>query len=376
MANVSRVRDGISAYSPVPAWAALCCVGVAALAVALANLISEVAVFGLTPGPLFAGAMGISLSSGVIYSADQLRRSDANPPEAWTVTLSSLAVGMFVEFGYGLTIVVRRVEGRSTTEPVFPLVVMGTLGLLGGAVVGWERVKRRWVTASVVESRDALGFTNSLLRHDVRNALQVIDGRAVLLTDHDDEQVREHATTIRGQVDSLDGLIGEVRSVTDVLTGEFDRTTVDLAEILGAVLDAAEDGHPDLAVERDFPDTLLATADDALYPVFRNLVDNAAEHAASGSVRVRVSGQRSGDRVRVRVADDGQGIPESERDRIFEQGVSTGDGGYGLYVVKTIVDRLDGSIAVEDSSLGGAAVVVDLPAADRKPQDDTASFLE
>jgi signal transduction histidine kinase len=376
MANVSRVRDGISAYSPVPAWAALCCVGAAALAVALGNFINEVAVFGLAPGPLFAGAMGISLSSGVIYTADQLRRSDANPSEAWTVTLSSLAVGVFVEFGYGLTIFVRRVEGRSVAEPAFPLVVMGTVGLLGGAVVGWERVKRRWVTASVVESRDALGFTNSLLRHDVRNALQVIDGRAVLLTDHDDEQVREHATTIRGQVDSLDGLIGEVRSVTNVLTGEFDRTTVDVTEILGAVLDAAEDGHPDLAVERDLPDALLATADDALYPVFRNLVDNAAEHAASGSVRVRVSGQRSGDRVRVRVADDGRGIPESERDRIFEQGISTGDGGYGLYVVKTIVDRLDGSIAVEDSSLGGAAVVVDLLAADRKPQDDAASFLE
>jgi len=270
------VRDETGAFSPVPAWATLRCIGAVALAVALGNFISEVAVFGLTPGPLFAAAMGVSLASSVI-------------------------------FGYGLTIFVRRIGDRPVTEPAFQLVVMESVGLLGGAVVGWERVKRRRVTASVVESRDALGFTNSLLRHDVRNALQVIDGRAVVLADHDDEEVREHATTIRGQVDSLDGLIGEVRSVTDVLTGEFEPTTVDVTRIIGDVLDAAENGHPNLAVEdSDLGGALPATADDALYPVFRNLVDNAAEHAASGSVRVRVSGRGSGDRICVRVADDGK----------------------------------------------------------------------
>lgn len=373
---MSRVADRIDSDSPVPAWVVLGGVGTATLTVALWNFLSEVVLFGLTPGPLVAAAMGVSLSSGVIYVSARLRRGDLDSVEAWTVALTALAAGAFVGLGYTLTIVVRVIEGRNVAEPAFPLVVMWSLGLLGGAVLGWEQVERLRSRASVTESRDALAFTNSLLRHDVRNALQVVDGRAALLADHHDDEVRENAAAIRGQADSLEGLITEVQSVTEVLTGEGERETVDLVSVLNDVVDAAEEGHHGLTVERRLPDELPVAAGEALYAVFRNLVDNAAEHAGSDSVTVVVSGERVGDDVRVRVSDDGRGIPEDERERIFESGVSTDDGGYGLYVVDTIVNRLGGDISVETSDMGGAAFVVDLPAADRHSEVDAEAFSE
>lgn len=371
---MSRVADRVDARSPVPAWTVLGAVGAALLAAALLNFGQETREFGLAAGPLVAAAMAVSLAGGVLYASARLRRSNADGAEVWAVTLSALAVGLFVALGYGLTILVRLAEGRSIAEPLFPVVVMGSLGLLAGVVIGWERVERRRVTASVRESRDALAFANSLLRHDVRNALQVVDARSSLLADHEDPDVREAASIIRGQVDSIDTLVAEVRSVTDVLTGDPDPKTVDLAVLLADVLEAAEEGHPGLAVERDFPDELPVHGGEALYAVFRNLVDNAAEHAAEGPVTVTVSGERANGRVSVTVADDGRGVPDADRDSIFERGVSSNGGGQGLYVASTIVDRLGGTMTVEDSDLGGAAFVVELPGADRNTEEVAAEL--
>jgi signal transduction histidine kinase len=107
----------------------------------------------------------------------------------------------------------------------------------------------------------------------------------------------------------------------------------------------------------------------------RNLLDNAAEHAAS-VVEVAVS---CDDRtVTLTVADDGPGIPEDQRDRVFERftrlqpdrargGVATvgrAGTGLGLAIVRGVVRHHGGEALVERSSRGGAAVLVRLPAAD------------
>ena len=86
-----------------------------------------------------------------------------------------------------------------------------------------------------------------------------------------------------------------------------------------------------------------------------------------------MTGRREDDEAVVRVADDGPGIPESERDRVFERGVSTDGGGYGLYVAETVVERLGGDIYVEESDLGGAAFVVEVPLAEDPNTADDSS---
>jgi signal transduction histidine kinase len=154
-----------------------------------------------------------------------------------------------------------------------------------------------------------------------------------------------------------------------VLTGDLDPETVDLSIILNDVLDAAADGFPAATIERDMPDELPVEGAEALYSVFDNLVENAVEHADTDDVRVRVTGERIDDCVRVTVADNGQGVSDEKRDRIFEQGVSRDGGGHGLYVAETIVNRLDGTIRVTESDLGGAAFVVELPAAELAHND-------
>lgn len=101
--------------------------------------------------------------------------------------------------------------------------------------------------------------------------------------------------------------------------------------------------------------------------VLRNLGDNARRHATS---LVRVSLREEGGFAVCRVEDDGMGIPESERDRVFQRFVrlddararDDGGSGLGLAIVSEIVAAHDGTVTVSESDLGGARFEVRLPA--------------
>lgn len=109
----------------------------------------------------------------------------------------------------------------------------------------------------------------------------------------------------------------------------------------------------------------IRAGDDAL-TVLGNLVDNAVDAVETGgTVRVLVRSSVSG--VRVVVDDDGPGVAESQRGRIFDLGVSSKDvqgahgRGIGLALVSRVVTRRSGRVAINDSELGGASFDVWLP---------------
>lgn len=107
---------------------------------------------------------------------------------------------------------------------------------------------------------------------------------------------------------------------------------------------------------------------DVMTRVIAHLLDNAARHAER---RVAVGVQTVGEVVRIWVDDDGPGISEDERQRIFERFIrlddartrDRGGAGLGLAVVHSAVEQMDGTIAVLDSPLGGARFQIEFPAA-------------
>ena len=104
----------------------------------------------------------------------------------------------------------------------------------------------------------------------------------------------------------------------------------------------------------------------ALGRAIRNLVDNAARHAAS---TVTLSCRPESDRAVIKVCDDGPGIPSHERDRVFQRFVrldtararASGGAGLGLSIVEQIVRVHGGTVAIADTPGGGTTFTVSLP---------------
>jgi signal transduction histidine kinase len=133
---------------------------------------------------------------------------------------------------------------------------------------------------------------------------------------------------------------------------------VDLTELVASVADDAEIDAPE-------PATVWGV-EDRLEELARNLVDNARVFARS---RIRVS-VRAGERVVLEVEDDGPGVSEGNRDKIFQrfftlrpEGAERGSG-LGLAIVRTIAAAHGGEVELADpGELGGARFRVTLPAA-------------
>jgi len=103
--------------------------------------------------------------------------------------------------------------------------------------------------------------------------------------------------------------------------------------------------------------------------VLENLIDNALRHTPAGGA-VSVAVRPRGERVQVRVADTGSGIPQAEIPHIFERfyrvdksrAARTGGAGLGLAIVKRIMDLHAAGVEVESAPLRGAAFSFSLPA--------------
>ncbi|MDO7883194.1 sensor histidine kinase [Salinibacterium soli] len=196
--------------------------------------------------------------------------------------------------------------------------------------------------------------------------------------------IRQHAEVARDHPDRLTGV-----ELADVVLAEGIRLQ-DLVDQLLVLAWLAETGGAlarkpvdldDLALgeARRLRDTTALTIDSSavaaarvegderlLARVLRNLADNAARHAHS---RVALAVGARGREVEVVVEDDGTGIPESDRGRVFERFVrldeararDTGGSGLGLSIVAEIVRAHGGRVSVGESALGGARFVVTLP---------------
>ncbi|MEU6947627.1 HAMP domain-containing sensor histidine kinase [Streptomyces sp. NPDC046316] len=105
--------------------------------------------------------------------------------------------------------------------------------------------------------------------------------------------------------------------------------------------------------------------------VLANLLDNAQRHARA---EVAVTVRREGDRAVLEVADDGPGVPEADRERIFERfvrlddarGRDEGGAGLGLAIARDVAVRHGGTLAVREAPAGGALFELRLPAAESR----------
>jgi len=193
----------------------------------------------------------------------------------------------------------------------------------------------------------------SLLRHDLKNDVGVIIGNveiAKLSIENRDEVIDELLSSTEAVCERMMSLLNAVGRSSKVAESDL----VPMVEKIASLAEEASTGlKVDVAVDEQVREVQI-TGSKLLPLVFDNLLRNAATHAGA-SPKVQINMTREGDFVSIIVADDGPGVAEEIRDRLFHKGVSTRGGGLGLYLSKAIVDALGGSIELVDSEEGAGA---------------------
>jgi two-component system OmpR family sensor kinase len=210
--------------------------------------------------------------------------------------------------------------------------------------------------------------------HELRTPVSVIRtaSEVTLSRDHREEgEYREALTMAGAQSRRLSRLVEDMLVLARADAGGYPLRPVDL--YIDDVVNQCRRAVDVLAAERGITVTSTGPADipvrgdeELLHRLVVNLLQNAVQHTrAGGTVSIDVA--PNGSRVYVRVKDNGDGIPEADRERIFNRFVQLdlsrrAEGtGLGLTIAKWIAEAHHGSLSLESSGPGGSTFCVVLP---------------
>ena len=216
----------------------------------------------------------------------------------------------------------------------------------------------------VAELMRARGVLLAAISHDLRTFLTRLRLRVEDIADE-----AQRAKAVR-DLEDMTALLDDSLAIARGRHAPDRHAPVDLAALAAAEVAAA--GRPGLSLRADHgqPGAMPAVVDGdavALRRLLVNLIDNAIRHGSRIEVGVAVSAGH----VELSVDDDGPGIPEADREAVFEpfhradpsRSRSTGGSGLGLAIVRQIAEAHGGEVRAGTSPLGGARLRVLLPAA-------------
>jgi PAS domain S-box-containing protein len=234
------------------------------------------------------------------------------------------------------------------------------------------RVQER--TADLQQRNGELEAFSYSLSHDLRAPIRAIVSFTQLALDEYGKRVGPPATTYLEKAVSaaqrLDHLILDVLAFSKASRQRLTRENLDVEPLLRQILmERPEWAPPKAEVEIEHP--LLPVRGDpaSLTQCLTNLLDNAIKFVPAGkTARVRVSTQRLPGLIRLRVEDNGIGIPESARARIFELFQRAHNGyeghGIGLAIVRRAAERMGGTVGMSSEPGQGSSFWIDLPPAE------------
>ncbi len=243
-------------------------------------------------------------------------------------------------------------------------------------VLGGDTTARVWRFRDVTtetDSQERMGQFVKVASHDLREPLRSLSGHLELLEmqldglDGPAEESLEHALDSAHQMRSMiDQLVAYARAGARAQSLE----PVPLDEVLGEAVDNVATKIQKTGAHVEVEKLPRVQGNRAqLTRVFQNLLDNAIKYNDKPTPRVIVEADADQGNVQVSVEDNGPGIPEDERDAIFEMfhrgtnGKHAPGTGIGLALCREIIERHGGDFHVEESDAGGARFTFTLPAA-------------
>ena len=272
-----------------------------------------------------------------------------------------------------MELIAEAIEGRSAAEGEFEVHL--PVRRLISAVLSPIRYSEPNVSGTLVVLRDLTTLRHlervrqdfvANVSHELRTPLTAIKAMAETLLREglDQDRRRRFLSTIDAECDRLTSLVNDLLTLTRLDSGA-ERSRAEtfslrdlIVETATGLFPAGADRRPVLALPDDLPQV---TADpDRIRQILINLLDNAVRHTPAGTVfGVSASADRA--QITVTVWDEGPGIPEDQRDRVFERfyrvdkarSHALGGTGLGLSIVKHLVEEYGGRVWVEDGRGAG-----------------------
>ena len=206
-----------------------------------------------------------------------------------------------------------------------------------------ERLRRQ---RELQRQNERLDEFASVVSHDLRNPLNVAQGRAALL---EEECESEHLEPLQAALERMEEIVIDTLLLARNGQRVGEMEPVNVVNVMDTCWEMVDSADATLAIH----DEVTIVADPGrVRHIFENLLRNAIEH---GGKRVTV-GIGQSDEETIYFEDDGVGIPEDEREVVFDPGTSLADRGtgFGLAIVKQLAEAHGWNVRLTASDSGGA----------------------
>ncbi|MFB6133583.1 MAG: PAS domain S-box protein [Halanaeroarchaeum sp.] len=225
---------------------------------------------------------------------------------------------------------------------------------------------RRALERDLQERNRQLTVLERVFRHNLRNAMNLIQGYASQVHETANGEAQTAATKILDASDALLTLVDKERTITELLADPPDRERVDVEQVVRSLVREANQQHDEASIEYAIREEVTAVATPNVDAAIAELIQNAIRHSDRKRPTVEITVTERDGGPRIGVADHGPGIPEMERAVLTDEAEIDQlyhGSGLGLWLVQLIVQQSGGSLSFQDNEPRGTVVSVDLPGA-------------
>ena len=229
-----------------------------------------------------------------------------------------------------------------------PIMVDGEL--IGVVAMYGDITDRKQAEAEIKSHQEHIALINQILRHDLTNDLVVIQSAINLYNESPEEGLLKE---ISSRTEKSLELIKNMRELEFFVSRHRKLKVCDMRDVIETVVE----NYPSVAFK--IKGKARVMADDALSSVIDNIIGNAVIHGKAD--RITITTGKEGDMCAVRIADNGAGIPDDIKEKIFEEGFIYGDTGHtgiGLHIVEKAMESYGGYAYVEDNEPKGTVIAL------------------
>ncbi|MBN1802602.1 MAG: PAS domain-containing sensor histidine kinase [Candidatus Lokiarchaeota archaeon] len=224
-------------------------------------------------------------------------------------------------------------------------------------------------------------FYKKLFTHDINNILHIIQTSLSLFTLFQNDSEKAHELThlvkmMKEQIVRGTLLVSNVRRLSEIENQYFTPESVDVCDALRSAIKFVKEGFQNTKIDINVKfdgNLFFAQANELLANVFENIIMNAVKYNDNPlveiSIKISTESLEDVDYVKIEFLDNGIGVPDEKKEQIFQEGNASLKGGkgmgFGLTLVKKIVESYRGRVWVEDRVKGdpssGSNFIVIIP---------------